>query len=61
MKAYDIIWRLSKNGGGGIIFKSKWQAMTTYDSEKLKSVVESANKSANKILTMYEYWWWTMK
>ena len=48
-------------GGGGIIFKSKWQAMTIYDSEKLKSVIKSTNKSTNKILMMYEYLWWIMK
>ena len=28
--------------------------MTTYDGEKLKSIVESANKSANKLLMLYE-------
>ena len=61
MVEYDTLCRFSKNGGGGIIFKSKWQAMTTYDSEKLKSVIKSTNKSTNKILTIYEYWWWIMQ
>ena len=60
MEGYDTLCRLSRYGGGGIIFKSKWQAMTTYDSENLKSIVESANKSANNLLTIYEGKWWVM-
>ena len=54
MVGYDTLCRFSKYGGGGIIYKSKWQAMTNYDSEDLKSVVESANKSANNSLKSYE-------
>ena len=42
------------NGGCGIIFNSKCEAMTTYDTVKLKSIIESANKSANNLLTIYE-------
>ena len=50
MVEYDTLCRSSKYGVGGIIFKWKWEAMATYGSENLKSIVESANKSANNIL-----------
>ena len=36
-------------GGGGIIFKSKWQAMTTYESEKWNRLLNPPTNPPTKI------------